>query len=72
MRLWEDSEGTLLTDEQVIRAIASFGSARKAAEYGDITLISSGGGSATERPSPSKQPQPKSRRLADYLDDCMS
>lgn len=68
MRLWEDSEGTLLTDKQVIRAIASFGSIGKAAEHGDIALISSGGDGTTERPSPPSQSQPKSRKLVDYLD----
>lgn len=64
MRLWADSEGTLLIDEQVIRTIASFGSVSKTAEHGDITLISSSDGNTLERPSPT---QPKSRKLTDYL-----
>lgn len=38
--MWENDAGDLLTDEQVLRHIATFGSLLEAAKYEGITLIS--------------------------------
>lgn len=40
MRLWMNDSNTVLTDEQVIRVIATFGNLTEAAQHGNIRLIS--------------------------------
>lgn len=40
MRLWMNDSNAVLTDEQVIRVIATFGSLTEAAQHGNIRLIS--------------------------------
>lgn len=71
MRLWSDSSQRLMTDEQLLRLIAHFGSLQKATEHGDIVLVDP----TTSDVSPDSddsmvcvhsQPAPK-RSLADYL-----
>lgn len=39
MRIWRDSNGNLITDEQLARHIATFGSLSRALEAGDIHLV---------------------------------
>lgn len=39
MRIWQDAQGNLITDEQLARHIASFGSMSRALEEGDIRLV---------------------------------
>lgn len=60
--MWIDSENALLTDEQVLRRIAAFGSLESAVEHGNITLLSQGQPARTQQAAPSE-----SRRLKDYL-----
>lgn len=64
MRLWRDSAGNILTDEQVLRYIASFGSISASSDVGDIVLISEG---IEERRLPTNRTT-RGRRLVDYLD----
>ena len=39
MRVWENAKGDLITDEQLLRHIASHGSLSAALEAGDIRLV---------------------------------
>ena len=39
MRIWQDAHDNLITDEQLVRHIASFGSLSRALEEGDIRLV---------------------------------
>ena len=39
MRIWCDAHNNLITDEQLIRHIAAFGSLSRALEMGDISLV---------------------------------
>ena len=39
MRIWQDARGNLITDEQLARHIATFGSLSHALEAGDIQLV---------------------------------
>lgn len=64
MRLWRDSAGNILTDEQVLRYIASFGSIAASCDAGDIELISE---RIEERPIPANRAA-RGHRLGDYLD----
>lgn len=71
MRLWQDSKGAFITDEQVLRYIATFGSLSEALERGDIRLISDSGGlDAAEFGRLQGPPTDwRKRRLADYMQD---
>ncbi len=40
MRMWMAQDGSLLTDEQLLRHVAHFGSLSKALEGGEVTLVS--------------------------------
>lgn len=64
MRMWMDSEGRLLTDEQLLRLIAYRGSLEEALAQGNIRLVSS----LDERPTGSR-PRGACRKLADYLEE---
>lgn len=64
MRLWRDEAGSILTDEQVLRHVAAFGSLSAAVGAGDIELISEVG--SDHRPS--GQRMSNRQRLNDYLD----
>ena len=39
MRIWLNKDGSMLTDEQLLRHIAAFGSLSAACERGDIRLL---------------------------------
>ena len=65
MRFWRDKDWNVLTDEQVLRHIATFGSISAALEYGDIELISDTG----EEYRPKGRRTSRPRRLSDYLSD---
>lgn len=39
MRIWQDAQGNLITDEQLARHIASFGNMSRALKEGDIHLV---------------------------------
>jgi hypothetical protein len=41
MRIWCDAHDNLITDEQLVRYLASFGSLSRALEEGDIHLVTS-------------------------------
>lgn len=43
MRIWRDAHDNLITDEQLARHIAAFGSLSRALEAGDICLVVSTG-----------------------------
>lgn len=60
VRLWEDGEGRLYTDEQLLRHIAHYGSLEAALEHGDIRLV-------RESPQSSRKRPGERPRLADYL-----
>ena len=62
VRFWEDGEGRLYTDEQLLRHIAHYGSLEAALEHGDIRLVS-------ESPQPSRTRPGERPCLADYLEE---
>lgn len=68
MRLWIDGEGTLLTDEQVLRALAALGSLEGALSHGNIRLVEGEKGGDSSCGGPQGRPAPR-RKLADYLSD---
>lgn len=39
MHIWKDANGALITDEQLVRYIATFGSLSAALAAGDVTLV---------------------------------
>lgn len=41
MRIWQDAHDNLITDEQLVRHIAAYGSLSSALEAGDIRLVAS-------------------------------
>lgn len=68
MRIWRDSHENLITDEQLVRHIAAFGSLSRALEEGDIHLVAS----TDEAPKPQENQQKRGRRrphapLSSYL-----
>ena len=60
VRFWEDGEGRLYTDEQLLRHVAHYSSLETALERGDIRLVS-------ESSQPSRKRPGERPRLADYL-----
>lgn len=71
MRLWVDTEHHMLTDEQLLRLIAYYGSLEEAATHGNIALISDSSPDARQNDgacSSQRRTIPR-RRLADYLED---
>jgi hypothetical protein len=46
MRIWQNAHGSLITDEQLVRHIAAYGSLSRALEDGDICLVVSADPSA--------------------------
>lgn len=62
VRFWEDGEGRLYTDEQLLRHIAHYGSLGAALAYGNIRLVS-------ESPQLSRTRPGERPRLADYLEE---
>lgn len=74
MRLWMDSNNTVLTDEQAIRAIATFGSLAEAAQHENIRLISAGddegnGHNSRDADANTRRAQGTKPRLAEYLSE---
>lgn len=67
MRFWKDASGAIITDEQLVRAIAYRGSLSAALEDGDVTLVSDTS-SASEADHVASAPHQPVPRLADYLD----
>lgn len=66
MRLWMDDEGTLLTDDQVLRTVATFGSLEAACEHSNIRLVEDE--TTNGKSHPWQQSRPKTtRKLTDYL-----
>lgn len=63
MRIWLDKDGDMLTDEQLLRHIATFGSLSAACERGDIRLLPKSEDCASAKPA-SREGKP---RLSDYL-----
>lgn len=64
MRLWIDSHDRMMTDEQLLRYIAHFGSLDKALSEGDIHLVSDF--AKTADPNSAYRGIPN-RHLSDYL-----
>lgn len=62
MRLWEDSENRLYTDDQLLRHIAHYGSLDAALKHGDIRIVS-------DSPRPLRERSLGRPRLADYLEE---
>ncbi len=62
MRLWEDANRRLYTDEQLLRHVAHFGSLEAALEQGNIRLV------AESSPKVSRGVKGQRRRLSDYLE----
>lgn len=63
MRLWE-GEGGLMTDEQLLRLLAHYGSLDAARAAGDVRLVSGG-----EREASQVTRTHRGRSLRDYLED---
>lgn len=59
MRIWQDDQGNLITDEQLLRYVAHHGSLSKALSAGEVRLVAN---SAAASPAASSQ-QPKRRRV---------
>lgn len=64
MRLWQDSSGRLLTDEQVLRILSYEGSLKKALEKSDIVLVSQ----ANEQNTHPTRSGEHNLTLTDYLE----
>jgi len=62
VRLWEDSENRLYTDDQLLRHIANYGSLDATLKHGDIRMVSN-------PPRPSRERSLGRPRLADYLEE---
>lgn len=69
MRQWIDSNNRLMTDEQLLRHIAHFGSLDKALKHGDISIISETSTDKTKSSDASfnHDKEKNVRALADYL-----
>lgn len=67
VRLWMDAENRMLTDEQLVRHIAHYGSLDVAASHGDIRLVSSH--EHPDESQPKKERTARQRRLADYISE---
>lgn len=70
MRLWQNARGDLVTDEQVLGYIASFGNLEQAARAGDIRLVSASDSDeepVAPRPTESPRLHLRARSLDDYL-----
>lgn len=68
MRIWCDAHDNLITDEQLIRYVATFGSLSAALEEGDVRLVTS----SDEFANPVEAPKRDGRRrshapLSTYL-----
>ena len=64
MRIWQNKDGDMLTDEQLLRHIAAFGGLSAACERGDIKLMSKSGKNSAARSATHKG----KLRLSDYLE----
>jgi hypothetical protein len=64
MRIWKDVKGNLLTDEQVLEAIAVCGSLSAAAAANDIALMDESESAACSRTE--AQPGQMPRRSLEY------
>lgn len=64
MRLWMDDQDRMLTDEQLLRQIAHYGSLKESLDHSDVRLVADG-----EHPSvtPRKIADAPQRSLKDYL-----
>lgn len=63
-RIWMAADGSLITDEQLLRHIATFGSLSAALRSGDVTLVISSKDKKAHGPGD----RPKIRsRLSDYI-----
>lgn len=62
VRLWEDSENRLYTDDQLLRHIAHYGSLDAALKHGDIRIVS-------DSLRPLRERSLGRPRLADYLEE---
>lgn len=63
MRIWE-GEGGLMTDEQVLRLLAHYGSLDAARAAGNVTLVSDGGPGGSRR----GRREGRGPSLRDYLE----
>ena len=69
MRIWVDKDGSMLTDEQLLRHITAFGSLSAACKRGDIRLLSqSGERKGHSRPTATPANRKGNPRLSDYLE----
>lgn len=50
MRIWQDAQGSLLTDEQFVRYVAAYGSLSRALEAGDVRIVVPDGNAASPSP----------------------
>lgn len=64
MRIWE-GKGGLMTDEQLLRLLAHYGSLDAARAAGDVRLVSAG----SERGASQVARTHRGRSLRDYLED---
>lgn len=63
VRIWKEASGSLITDEQLLRRIAAFGSLSEAAANVDVTLVTDAQGADNGHGCV------KGKRLCDYLGD---
>ncbi|WP_283170758.1 hypothetical protein [Curtanaerobium respiraculi] len=64
MRIWKDEKGNLLTDEQVLKAVAACGSLSAAAAANDIALMDESESATCNRVE--AQPGQMPRRSLEY------
>ena len=65
MRLWKNAKGDLITDDQLIAVVATYGSLRKALRAGDIVLVA-GDAERSEPPADGRKAV-RHARLASFL-----
>lgn len=71
MRIWQNAQGDLLTDDQLLAYVATFESLGAAGEAGDIRLVSGGADDARRANAgrnAGRGTSPRRARLADYLE----
>lgn len=64
MRLWMDDQDRMLTDEQLLRQIAHYGSLKESLDHSNVRLIA---GSEHTTAAPRNTADTPQRSLRDYL-----
>lgn len=66
VRMWTDDRGRVLTDEQLLRQLAYYGSLESALSRGDVRLLASSEEGARQS---RRSPDGPRRTLKDYLEE---